>query len=494
MVFAVALLWVKLQKNEAYGESLMELVGQSVFAEDRDKAAELGSLDRKTAFRLAEHMRQANTIQVMNNYADMLESLAREHAGAAMLHVYPDLPPKLQDQLLLRIARLAPKAWEVVVWEAAKRGDAHLAETTARHLLAVNFPAALEQAPAWLETSNPRLRASAAVGLLRGNTPALRTRARETLETLLASPQPDHYLAALGALGAMPHEELLQAIRPRLVDESTRARVLALKIWSHCGQHEVSEAREIIDWALADPSHEVRAEAIRAAANLKIPDQADLEWLGAALRDPDYRVRRAGQACAACFLPKDQAAWASLVAANKTDFELQAAMVSVLAVSDIENRIDILNQMSGRHVRLARDKLLIMENLPSPEGASSEAFSLLRQVLREEAHRHLDAVLQILGCLDQSSQMSYIRAGLSSRDKNLWAQAMESAMQLKHEGRLFRELVTLFEAVREGVSLGGEPPGGKHALAAWMAWCQEFGSEWLTKCACYCLDSKKEVS
>jgi hypothetical protein len=90
--------------------------------------------------------------------------------------------------------------------------------------------------------------------------------------------------------------------------------------------------------------------------------------------------------------------------------------------------------------------------------------------------------------------MSYIRAGLGSRDRHLWAQALESAMQLKKEGRLFRELALLFEAERESSPLGGEPPGGEVALTAWLQWCQEHGSEWLAECARYCLDNKRFAS
>ena len=122
-VFAVALFWVKLKKNAAYADSLVELVSQSVFTKDGDTVAELGGLDRAAAFRLAGCMRQTDGNSIVLNYADMLESLAREHAGTAMLEVYPDLSPQLQDQLLSRIARLAPPGWEAVAWEAAQRGD-----------------------------------------------------------------------------------------------------------------------------------------------------------------------------------------------------------------------------------------------------------------------------------------------------------------------------------------------------------------------------------
>jgi hypothetical protein len=68
---------------------------------------------------------------------------------------------------------------------------------------------------------------------------------------------------------------------------------------------------------------------------------------------------------------------------------------------------------------------------------------------------------------------------------------MESALQFRTEGGVFRELAQLFEAQREGVVLAGEPPGGKHALKAWLAWCQEYGSAWLAECARYCQSNNR---
>jgi AAA family ATP:ADP antiporter len=489
-VFAVALFWVKLKKNAAFADSLVELVSQSVFTKDGDTVAKLGGLDRAAAFRLAGYMRQTDSSSLMLNYADMLESLALEHAGAAMLEVYPDLPPKLQDQLLTRIARLAPPGWEAVAWEAAQRGDPHLAETTARLLLAAGFPAAMEHAEAWLETASPRLRSAAAVGCLHGEAAALKPKARETLTLFLQSPHSDDRLAALAALAAMPHEDLLPLVRPMLLDENAKARAFALDIWSRYPQSGIDEAREMIDSALASQSHKVRTAAIRAAARLPFPDLPWLDWLSLALRDTDYRVRGAGQECAKAFMPKHRDAWGEALAQWGADFDLQSVMVAELAASDIKSKDIMLQQVSAWHVRHARDKLLIREHLAQLAMRAPE-LQFLMQVLREEARRHLDIVLHILDCQDQSQRMRYIRAGLASRNRHLWAQALELAMQLKKEGHLFHELAILYEAEREGVPLKGEPPGGKGGFTAWLDWCQKYGSEWLADSARYCLGSKR---
>ena len=491
LVFAVALFWVKLKKNDAYAESLVELVGQSVFTADTNNAAQLGSLDRATAFRLAGYLRQTGSSALMNNYADMLELLAHEHAGAAILDAYPDLPPKFQDQLLLRLARLAPPGWAAVAWEASMRGDPHLFETTARVLLAADYPDAIEHVSEWMETGNPRLQSAAAVGCLHGHAATLKPRARAMLATLLASSNQGDYLAAMGALAAMPHEDMLPAVRPMLICEDARARAYALDIWSRYAKNEQDGSTDIINWAMGNASAEVRASAIQAAARLQATTQtARVRWLERALHDPDYQVRQAGRACARFFLPDDKEGWMKVLEQSNTDFDLQAVMVSELADSDIKDKDRILCQVSERHVQLARDKLMIRENLPLQDEASNHTLQLLQQVLREEARRHLDTVLHILGCLDRSIRMSYIRAGLASRDRRLWAQSIETAMQLKKNGPLFRTLAVLYEAEREGALLGGEPPGGKAALSTWLEWCQEFGSEWLAECARYCLGSK----
>jgi hypothetical protein len=500
-VVAVALLWVKLKKNEAYAKSLVELVSESVFAEDKDQVAQLGGLDRAGAFKLAEHMRHTDSPSALADYADMLERLAPpEHAGAAMLDVYPGLPSSLQDPLLARIARLAPPGWEAVVWEAAKHGDTHQQETTVRLLLAAQFPAVMRRVQEWLEVAPPRLRAAVAVGCLQCNlAPGIKAQARKVLEALLVSQREDDTLAALGALSASPQLDLMPPIRPLLAAGHARARALALGIWSRSPQTEAGETAEIVNRALADPAAEVRsaaiqAAAIQAAAHLPFPDTSGLDWLSRALHDTDDRVRRAGRQCATGFMPKNREAWGAALGRRETDFELSSVMISALAASDIQDKAGVLNHATDRHLRLALDKLLISQHLSSTDGAIGEAFVLLTQVLREEARRHMDVVLHIRGCLNPGRRMAFIRAGLASRNRHLWAQAMESALQHKQEARLFRKLSLLFEAEREGTVLAGDPPGGKRAWANWLAWCQENGSAWLAECARYALGNSKRFA
>lgn len=493
VVVAVALLWVKLKKNEAYAESLVELVGESVFAEDKDQVAQLGGLDRAGAFKLADHMRHTDSPSTLANYADMLERLAPEHAGPAMLDVFPDLSPRLQDPLLARLARLTPAGWEAVAWEAAKRGDPHLEETTVRLLMAAQFPTVMRHANEWLETAPPRLRAAVAVGCLQSNlAPEMKTRAREVLQTLLSSEIANDTLAALGALTAYPHQgELIPQIRSLLAASHPMARSLALDIWSRRSQSETGEAVEIINRALADPDARVRTTAIEAAARLPFPDMPGLDWLSRTLHDADNRVRRAGMDCANAFMPKNRDAWNVALRRGETDFELSGVMITELAASSIEDKAGLLKQTTDHHLHLALDKLLISQHLSSADGAIGEAFVLLTQVLREEARRHMDVVLHILGCLDPSRRMAFIRAGLASRNRHLWAQAMESALQNKKDARLFRKLSLLFEAEREGAVLVGDPPGGKRALTSWLAWCQKNGSAWLGECARYALGNNE---
>lgn len=490
-VFAIALFWVKLKKNAAFGDSLVELISQSVFAKDGDTVAELGGLDQGTAFQLADHMRQTDSGVLALNYADMLESFAPDHAGVAMLRIYSDLPPKLQDQLLLRLARLKPSGWEDIVWQAAQQGDNHLTETTVRLLLATGFPAAVAQTETWLSVVHPRLRAGAAVGCIHGEANEFKPQARETLSLLLQSRYIDDRLAALGALAAMPHENFLPLIHPMLNDNNVRVQSFALDIWSDCFHDIDDEACEIIERSLNNPSYLVRAAAIRAASRLPFQEALKLDWLCRALRDSDYRVRRAGQKCAKAFMPKDYDVWIKALEQHGTHFDLHCVMITELAASDIENKASIMRRVCDWHVDNARKKLLIREHMIDLSMVDSSELRFLSQVLREEARRHLDTVLHILGCLDSGRHMSYIRAGLTSGDRYLWAQTMETAIQHKKEGRLFRDLAILYEAERDGEDLGGEPPGGSMALKIWLAWCQEFGSEWLSECARYCQGAKR---
>jgi hypothetical protein len=219
-----------------------------------------------------------------------------------------------------------------------------------------------------------------------------------------------------------------------------------------------------------------------------------LDWLSRAMQDLDYRVRAAGREHAKSFMPRLPEAWIESLSERESDFELQTVMLSELSTSDVDNRADILRRVCDRHLRLARDKLLILQDLSGPGELGDPSLLLLKQVLREESRRHLDIVLHSLGCLDQSRQMSHIRAGLASPNRQLWAQAMESALQFRKEGHVFRELAILFEAEREGVALAGEPPTGKGALTGALAWCEKCGSAWLAECARHCLGNRRYVA
>jgi hypothetical protein len=275
-------------------------------------------------------------------------------------------------------------------------------------------------------------------------------------------------------------------VLPMLVYENAKARALAMAVWCRCSPAEADDAVEIIDWALSDPSHSVRTAAVRAAASLSFADMPVLDWLSRAVQDTDYRVRATGRECAKTFMPQCQEAWIDTLSQRESNFELQTVMISELSASDIDDKAGILHQVCTWHLRRARDKLLVLQNLSALDKLSEPAL-LLKQALREESRRHLDLVLHILGCLDPSRQMSYIRAGLASQNRQLWAQAMESALQLRQDGHVFRELAVLYEAEREGVALAGDPPGGKQALMASLEWCAKYGSEWLAECARYCL-------
>lgn len=490
-VVAAALFWVKLKKNRAYADSLLDMIGDAVFTEDSRTLADIGRIDRRMISRLAAQMRAAGSLLVLNSHADMLERLAHDHAGPAMLEIYPDLPTWMQDALLPRLARLAPPGWETVAWDGAQQGDAHLAETTVRLLLAARYPEARQRAADWLEAAAPRLRAAVALGCLHADDPVLRARARDVLQTLLASTHPADYLPALDGLASMPYPELAPQVRPMLVCEHVRARALALDIWSHAPHNTADEAVEIIDWSLADAAYEVRAAAIQAAARLPFAGMPMLDWLSRAMQDTDYRVRAAGRRHASRFVPQSGDAWRAALDTRQADFELQAVLIQALAASDLDHRDSLLRQAADGHVRQARDKLLILQGLSGAGGAEPAARLLLKQVLREESRRHLDLVLDILGCLDPSQSMHCVRAGLASRDRQLWAQAMESALQFRKENGMIRELARLFEAQRAGTPLTGKPPGGSRAPSVWRAWCQQHGSAWLAECARY--DQSQDV-
>ncbi len=486
-VLSLVLCWLKFKKNEAYADSLVELVGDSVFSGDVAIVGSLGGIDKTTAHRLADYLLTAQTPSNMNSVADMIETLTKEYAGVAMLHVYPVLEPKFQTLLLPRIARLTPPGWENVVFHASQKGDAHQVEETMRFLLAEKYPPVLAQAEECLKTAAPRLRASIAAACLYADIQPLQAKSRAVLEELLDSLDPEDNLSALGSLEALPYRDLVPRVHGMLHSKNDRARAMALNVWSVYPQTTVEEAVEIIESAMADTSYRVRTAALTAAARLPQTGMPVMDWLSLALRDTDYRVREAGAAGAKAFMPDSEAAWTKTLTQCEGNFDLLTVLISRLAASGIQNKVGILHRELERHLQRAGEKLLILQELSSKGMLVAPTQRLFGLVLQEDVQRHLDTVLHVLGCLDTGKRMSYIRAGLASRNRHLWAKAMESALQIKSENQVFRKLAILYEAVREGRELGGDLPGEEHTLHGWLRWCQRYGSTWLADCAGYSL-------
>lgn len=493
-VISVLLILAKYKKNQAYGESLIDLVGESVFTSDTETVSDLAGIDKSTAFKLAEKIKETDNLSAISNYAELLELLAPEYAGHAMLSVYSSLKPQAQTILLPRIATRAPNEWMEIAWKALHNGDSHLQAITMRFLLEEKFPDAIEKSTEWLETAHPRIQATIAVYSLHAEINT--QKARDVLQSLLASDNSSHYLAALGVLSVKPLPEYFSSVQHLLHSKNQQARALSLNIWLQDSQVAMHEAINIINTAMEDESHIVRTSAIQNAArlSLSIPDMPFMYWLTRALRDIDYRVREAGLKSAKNFMPVTTSSWEDELQQQQNNFELQQVMLSELSTSEVEHKDVLLRNSISGHLKRAKNKLMILHEFANHKLEKDSALVLFKLALREDIRRHLTMVLHILGCLDKSKQMSFIRAGLLSDNRQLWAQSMEMAFQIKKESNVFRELSRLYEAEREGVRLKGDVPGGSNSVRAWLNWCRTYGSEWLADCASYCLKHSRLTS
>ena len=492
VLLSLFLCFVKYKKNSAYSDSLIELIGNSVLTDNNDSIINLTKLDKKTAFKLADRLKSTETIPIIKNYIEMLELLANEHAGSAMLHVYSNLPDQVKCILLPHIGKHSPKGWEKTAWKALKFNDPHLTETTILILLEAKYSPAIKKSEEWLNVDVSRIKAAAAVGCLHNN--LHKKKSLNILNSLLMSPNPIDYLSALGALAVKPYHNLSTIIINMIYSDNERARALALEIWSKNSEVKESDAVEIINLTINDPSYIVRKNSIIAASRLHHLKMPVLKWLTISLRDIDFRVREAGLTCAKNFMPTTPKGWDNAIEKYKNNFELQQVIISELASTHDDNKDVLLRQAISEHLLRAKEKLIILQESEHLHFNNTPLLNFFVIALKEDVRRHIAAVLHTLGCLDQSKHMNYIRAGLMSDNRRLWAQSLESALSLKSESYIFRELSKLYEAEREGVKLKGNLSGTKMKLQDWLEWCRLHGSDWLSECSNFYIKQNESLS
>ena len=483
LLLSLAYLYLKSRKNRVYGESLIELIQQQVFAGQPGALDEFGRLDGATVARLTELLRQTRDEQAVATCADILLRGAPQQAVAILTGVLPGLSFSLQDRLVREIARLGLPGWTDYARQCLLNCDAHLRATMLELLTAQDDAEAWRQAGDWLGASAPRLRAAAASAFVRHGH-ARRDDGRKVLLDMLCGRVAEEALAALAAIRAVSEPALLEPVRALAQAADPRIRAAAIVRLGTLCRHANQDCRAALDLALDDPEPGVRSAAIDAATAL--PAAADrLELLARALRDRDLAVRQAALAHAGGCMPAAIEEYSRALDAYFDDFGMQSLLCKYLAHSDLAARRELLMETGRQHMARAYDKKTVatlLQRLTPQADAGAQGAPLLALVLGEDIQRHLGLVLEILASQDEGESVRAVRAALASRDRHLRAQAVESVRHSSNDG-LLRLLLPLLEAEYDGAAWRHSLQHAVATLEDARAWCMREGSAWLRECA-----------
>ena len=484
LFLALIYLWLKVKKNRLYGESLLEVLQQQVFSGWPAELDGNGLLTPKvidSIKKLARENsgRESSANEVLLAIAKLLAENATRKTGPLLLEIAPDTQVSTQNQLLPLLAKLRPVGWEKYARACLSHDDHHLRATALQVLTAVNLPGIWPVIESWLVSSSPRLKATATHLALQSSDVTLQAQARACLEVLLASAHPGYLIAAIGVMELNPSPEHLARLMQLTQAEDIRVRSVALRVLGllapksgiNLGQRLVELAR--------DPSPRIRSTALTA-----LPAASDaklrLSLLATALDDHNHAVRASANKVAAAALPADSEVCRAALSQYFSHFDMQALLCRALASAEIPDWRVLLQENAVQHVNAARGKHALLLSLG--ENPIDSPPRMLATVLREEVQQHISHVLEIMVLLDESTASRIIQSALSSRNRHLRAQALESVRQFEHAA-LFENLLPILE---EEPDAAMETDLAYWAAQSWtevLAWCRREGSLWLVQCA-----------
>lgn len=493
---AISFLYVylKIRKNQIYSDELIQLLRQRVFVAGVSGSSDGERLEAKVINAIDTELARDPGEDIFMPLAELLIQGAPDKAGRVLLKHLSRQSPRIQDQLLPKVAALAPEEARAHVLKCLADPDAHLRSTALRALEVCNHDEAGRIASTWLHEHSARLRREAVQVAMRSGDPRLVAEARQVLEAMLKDAKADERLAALHVVQILSIKEYASDVRDDIVSADASVRAGAICAAKRLLESGVEECAQWIEEAIDDPASSVRVAAVEGASSLPNVEPR-MRVLAVALQDGEPSVRRAAQENAATMMPRTPEEYVAMIRRYEPHFRVQALLARHLGRSAISQSGTELGEMCQRHLQSAWAKKSAITNLSTStavRSAGGRAAAFLATVLGEEVDRHIDLAMEILGYLDSSGAADIVRASLASRDPRLRAKAVEAVQQLDHK-EIAAQLLPLLESRHDGAVWSIRNPGVPESLEGVISWCRTNGSVWLRQVAAT-LEERKEYA
>ena len=433
---AGAFFYFSIRMNRAYGKTLLTHLKEHLFLPEEQSAASLRYTGKDNIASIIDAVSRGDETSV-----SFARILADAYPQAAVDHILPVIKRttgKVADQLLKVVStKNDPSVYRFLV-EHPNLHDNHFRATTLITLSSSQIQDAVPLLLQALDDPDPRIRATAIHGILSWPLPEHQVKAYGIWIALLNGTEKEQ-LAALELIPDIKHivtpatretvEQACLTSSARIFGtQSSAAKILILKAFSHWEGPRAPEVRQMVTDAMGDTDPGIRTAATRCVHLL--PQEQRHEKLEGALGDGHARVRNAAVDALRKETPDvSQFALKWIFEDNRgtprAQNTLLGAVIESLPLSTLESII-------GNKIEDARKIHRALVMIRGQHDVQDSTLRLLQHLLEERFQQILDITLTAMEPLCARGVISTIRAGIRTLDDRYMANACEALHSIPH--------------------------------------------------------------
>jgi len=487
LVSALGYFAFAIRVNKAYVEEIVAGLKRSLMMPTEDEVRLGGnkSIDSELLFKyLAQSQANLN-----NEFTKVLIDAFPNEAPELLLRQLSDSNNARADKLIKMLSRLDPPGFKSQLWPIMSKADDHLFATILNAVVEPNtdqVQAALESA---LESTNPRIVATAIKGIIVYEYAELAEEAILKWTILLHTDRISDQLAVLEILQfvhSVPYEaeQLLSSYRKIILSllkkDELRLKKSALDALQKWPSQSFNEIAPGIFNIYQDGDINLRLQCINICPLLSRKDYQTLTMQ--ALNDTNERVRES--AVRIIFQREENSielltGW--LTNENKGSFRAQKAMIDILHENHVPaGEMAKVIIWKTRQLEEIQEAMDFVANTSKPGDAG---LKVLQYTLTEKRDQLIDILLSALRSFESPDIISVVKYGIYSKDSRYLAQACEVLRDMNN-----KQLATVLGDILENLDRNNRfcklrQAGNFSSLEKTLRWCQSQSDPWLATCA-----------
>lgn len=486
LLAACLYLFFNIKMNKAYVSTLITTLKERLFLPKRRMYSDLNGCDNEVMSEIMRGVSHPDT-EVSMAFTKVLAASFPDKAVAIILECARNRGNAIADQYLKLLQPLDISGYIAVLHELANTGDAHLNNTITRLLLDKGDSHTVAASGKYLDSENPRLRATAIHACLHySESGVTRDRVITAWHQLLGGSTACQ-MAALTIIPelsilANPEKQPLIAlyrdIFTRLLNNpSEDTRIRCLNSMSHWHANISGALCDSITQSLVNENPALREAA---ASCLQLLDKEQRHtYLLQAIGDSHVRVREAGIKALKSTTDSYEDLALGWIGSNHGTLRAQQALLESLLKSGLPKSVfEDIAHTKTTEARLLQDAISIL-NIDA-ERDKNTAMSLLRYTLAEQMDQTMELALLALEPLYGTETIGIIRYGTRSGDPRHIANACEALGNLGDQ----KIISNLSDILQKSAAKDFHRENMKFQQADdVLNWCSRHTNDWLRYCS-----------